>query len=484
MSIKQTLLKIVLYINLGLGFSCIAQELNIPDIGTAGIQGLSIQKEQQIGDYFMRTARAYLPIIEDPVLNEYLDSVGNKLLINAQNVYFPFEFFIVNDPNLNAAAFLGGKVQVNTGLFIYSDTEDEFASVLAHEISHVTQRHIARFIEAQATQSNLSIAGIVGAIAMSLINPTFGMAALSTSVGLSAQTKINFTRDNEYEADRIGINLLYQSGFNPQGTTDMFKKLLSMQGNLNPAFTLLIDHPLSQERIAEANYRLHSLEKRKNSTNPNFYFAKARVDVRFSRRDLNDFKANLIANNEKYNQYYRLYALALIALEQNDISTGFDYLSTLENLNSQFNRNIFILDVKTDLDLKVKNYNSAISRLQSFAKRSPNNKAIIINLANAYMEAGQYKNASNLIEKYLLTNKVDTISLEMLQESLYKQNRQCEATQAKGELLFNRANYNGAIALFNQALQICHNNLEKEKIKARVVEIANQRAFDESLNQQ
>ena len=189
--------------------------------------GLTVQKEEQIGNYFMRAARSQLPIIVDPVLDEYVSSVGNKLLMHAKGVQFPFEFFIVNNLNLNASAFLGGKVQINTGLFVYSDTEDEFASVLAHEISHVTQRHIARFIESEVKKSNTSIASIVGAIALSIINPAVGMAALSTSLGLAQQSRINFTRDNESEADRIGIDLLNRAGFNPEGTTDMFRKLLT-----------------------------------------------------------------------------------------------------------------------------------------------------------------------------------------------------------------------------------------------------------------
>ena len=156
--------------------------------------------------------------------------------MNAQNVNFPFEFFIVNNKTLNASAFLGGKVQVYTGLFHYTDTEDEFASVAANEISHVTQRHIARFIEEQIDNQNLTLAGIIGFIAMSVINPMAGMAALSSTIGGSMQQSINFTRDNEYEADRLGIDLLYESGFNPQGMSDLFKKMTAMQGNVNPYF--------------------------------------------------------------------------------------------------------------------------------------------------------------------------------------------------------------------------------------------------------
>ena len=109
-------------------------------------------------------------VLDDPVMSEYVTSLGNRLLAHADGVNFPFEFFMVRNNTLNASAFLGGKVAINTGLFNYAKTEDEFASVIAHEISHVTQRHIARFVELATASSRLSTAGIIGAVAMSIIN--------------------------------------------------------------------------------------------------------------------------------------------------------------------------------------------------------------------------------------------------------------------------------------------------------------------------
>ncbi|MDY6416188.1 MAG: M48 family metalloprotease, partial [Succinivibrio dextrinosolvens] len=228
-----------------------ADNIFIPEMGTAGARGMTVQTERLYGEYFMRKARGAGIISYDPVMTEFINSVGQKLVLNANNVYFPFEFFLSADPSLNAAAFLGGKVQVNAGLFHYTDNEDEFASVLAHEISHITQRHIARFIEEQSDRGAISIAGIIGSIALAIINPTVGAAAFSTSAGLMAQTGINFTRDNEYEADRIGISVLDKAGYNPMAMSTLFKKLFSMQGNINSAYALLIDHPLSEIRVAE-----------------------------------------------------------------------------------------------------------------------------------------------------------------------------------------------------------------------------------------
>ncbi len=448
----------------------------LPDLGTAGVLGLTVQKEQQLGEFFMRAARGMMPIIDDPVMDEYLNSVGNKLLLHANNVNFPFEFFLVNDTTLNASAFLGGKVRVNTGLFIYSQTEDEFASVLAHEISHVTQRHIARFLESQVRRSTMTVASVIGAIAMSIINPTMGMAAMSTAMGVSMQSRIDFTRDNEYEADRIGLDLLYQAGFNPEGMTDMFRHLLSMQGSINPAFTLLIDHPLSEIRIAEAQNRVQQLPKRKNSTNPDFYLAKARVDVRYVKHDdLNALLAGIIAD-PNLNSYYKNYAAALICHALKDYSKANSFLEKLPA------DNLFVIDLRADLNLAQKNYAKAISALQSALKKRPRSAVITLNLANTYLQSGRAQNCVDLLENFTDRHPNHILALDLLSQAYAKTGDQCSLLQSRGELFALYANYGKSIYMFNQALNTCSNNLIQERIKARVAQLANQRAFDEALN--
>lgn len=459
-----------------------AQTLDLPEIGTAGVLGLTVQKEAQIGAQFIKKARGAMPLVQDPVLEEYVKTLGNKLLINANGVNFPFEFSIVQDKNLNAFAFLGGKVMINTGLFYYTDTEAEFASVIAHEISHITQRHIARYIEQEALKSNLTVASLIGAVAISIINPAIGAAALTTTMGVSAQSSINFTREHEYEADRLGIDLLYRSNFDPNGMVDMFKKLYQSQGNINPAFTMLIDHPLSEYRIAEAQNRARHYKIRNYTINPDFYLAKARVDVRYlkNKNQYNNFleELNLKEQEKGINLDYIHYAKALIYFEKNNITKAQAELNKMLNLTN----NIFILDLKTDIDIKNKNFDSAITRLLNEYKSKPNNKAIVINLASAYIEKGNYKKAENLLNKYIQKNGKDILAYDFLSIAYGKQGNQNKSLQSRAEIFALKGQYSQAIALYNQALSSSFDNIEKEIIKARVVELANERAFDEELN--
>ena len=203
---KKALLSLALCALLSLpALPVCADDIYLPQLGTAGSLGLSVQREEQLGDLFMRHARGSLPLINDPVMEEYLNSVGQKLILHADNVYFPFEFFLVNDVTLNAAAFLGGKVQVNAGLFIYSQTEDEFASVLAHEITHVTQRHLARYIESQSLKNNVTLASMIGSVVMAIINPAIGRAAANVARGGARQGSLEGRRETEEVGVRRGI---------------------------------------------------------------------------------------------------------------------------------------------------------------------------------------------------------------------------------------------------------------------------------------
>lgn len=443
----------------------------IPDLGPAGIRGMTVQAEKNYGEFFMRKANGAGAVTADPVLNEYIDTVGSKLIMNASNVYFPFEFFLSSDKSLNASAFLGGKVQVNAGLFHYTDNEDEFASVLAHEISHVTQRHIARLIEAQTDRTPVSVASIIGSIVVALINPTVGMAALSSSTGLLAQAGINFTRDNESEADRVGLAVLARAGYNPMAMSDLFKKLLAQQGNINPAFSMLVDHPLSEIRVAETYNLAKNMPKRQNSKNPNFMMAKARVDVRYMKYDLNSLKERLL-NSRTVNTVYKNYALALISLENKKFDEAASYLSKLNLTN-----NDFVLDVYTDIDIAQGRYQSAISRLKPIYDRKPNDGAIALNLANAYVEGKQADGAIKVLTAFTRKHPNHALATDLLIKAYFQKKDKCNGFQTAAWNSVLSSNYNQANGFLTDALHVCTGN-DREIVRAKFKNYNYLRDFD------
>ena len=187
-----------------------AAEINLPDLGSPADAVLSKNAEAQLGRAIMRQIRASGQLVEDPQITEYVNEIGHRIAAQANfDGNHEFTFFVVDDPTINAFALPGGFIGVHTGLLDATRNEDELAGVLAHEVAHVTQRHIARAIHASQRRSILSTAMMLGVILATAAGGLDGDAiqgAIAVTQGTAAQGQINFTRSNEYEADRVGIS--------------------------------------------------------------------------------------------------------------------------------------------------------------------------------------------------------------------------------------------------------------------------------------
>ena len=242
----------------------------LPTLGDPASEDFSIATERQLGDAIMREIRADPDYLDDPVLLEYLQSLFQPLVAQARvrgnispdvDARLAWQPFLVRDRSVNAFALPGGYIGVHLGLMAMTATRDELASVLAHELSHITQRHIARSIANSKHQSLLSLAAlVVGLLAASRAGNSSADAVNATVVGsqaLAAQGQLNFSRDMEREADRVGFALMSGSGFAPGGMAAMFEKLdQSSRLNDSGGFPYLRSHPLTSERIGEARARL------------------------------------------------------------------------------------------------------------------------------------------------------------------------------------------------------------------------------------
>lgn len=167
-----------------------SNSIMLPDMGTTAASTLTIDKELEYGDAYMRMLRSSKPIINDPVLTEYVQDLGHKLVANASDVRTPFTFFLIRDKEINAFAFFGGHVAIHSGLFLYAQNESELASVLAHEIAHVTQRHLARSMEEQAKRSPATMAALVGSLMLAIASPEAGIAAMQATTAASMQGRL------------------------------------------------------------------------------------------------------------------------------------------------------------------------------------------------------------------------------------------------------------------------------------------------------
>ena len=236
-----------------------ADEIRLPEIGDPSGNLLNPTEEQRLGQAFMRSIRAIQPVITDPLLNAYIQNLGGKLAGNSNQPGRPFHFFLIKDPQINAFAGPGGYIGVYTGLITTTESESELASVVAHEIAHVTQNHLVRRFDAVQRMSlpMTALAAAAMVLGAAAGNAAAGVAAASGLQAAMAQTEINFTRANEEEADNIGIQTLAKTGFDPQAMPTFFERMglstrLYDDGKL-PEF--LRTHPVTSNRIADARGR-------------------------------------------------------------------------------------------------------------------------------------------------------------------------------------------------------------------------------------
>lgn len=236
-------------------------ESQLPDMGSPAEAILSKTDEYRLGAMIAKELRDQNALFEDPETTEYLTAIGSRLAAQSVQGARDFRFFLVKDSSINAFAVPGGFVFVNEGLILASTTESELASVLAHEIAHVTQRHIARQIRAQSQQSLTTAAALLAAIVLGAVGGGQAIeGGIAAAQGMAVQQQINFTRETEAEADRVGIGYLAGAGFDPNAAADFFEKMMRHEGlaaTYIPA--MLIDHPVTTDRIAETRARAGQL---------------------------------------------------------------------------------------------------------------------------------------------------------------------------------------------------------------------------------
>ena len=260
-----------------------AQTPNLPDFGTPADSVLNRSQEAQIGRGVMSQLHSAGVIMDDPIVTEYIQTLGARLAGHANDGGHRFEFFVVDDDAINAFALPGGFIGMNSGLILASERESEVAGVLAHEVAHVTQRHIARSIYSNQRNSILSMAAMIAAVLLGAAADAGGQSMhglIAASQAAAMQAQINYTRANEHEADRIGIGTLASAGFDPTAMATFFEKLSrrhAFSSERVPSF--LQTHPVTSDRIGEARERARLLPAAEVADSVGYEVVKARLEV-------------------------------------------------------------------------------------------------------------------------------------------------------------------------------------------------------------
>ncbi len=360
----------------------------VPRPGSA----LTISQEKKMGERFFLTVRKQLPLIADPVLNRYYNNIGQSLVKHLEKIYYPYHFFIIDDPTLNAFSGPGGYVFMYRGLFLIFDREDELAAVTAHEIGHVVNRHIAKRLE---RNKRLSLAAMVGMLAggfLGGVNPSLATGVMTTSMAATMAMELKYSRQDEEQADRTGVNLLIKSGYDAWAMVSAFKKLarfsLSSGGTI-PAY--LKTHPGVEDRIVYVSSALKNMGIRHKSRNQmRFKLMQARLRALYTDREAaTDYFQLLQKTHPKSPVPY--YGLGLCLMQEGDY----------KNALSEFNRallyapnNIFL---KREIGIcyaKAARFKKAIFYLEGV----PMDVEVGLHLGWAFQGLGQAKKATRIWE--------------------------------------------------------------------------------------
>lgn len=375
---------------------------NLPIMGEPADAALSPLEEQRLGAQFMRQIRRSLPLIRDVQTTEYIQQLGDRLVAaSGKGNTEDFTFFIINDPSINAFAIPGGYIGVNTGLISAMAEVEQLSSVLAHEIAHVTQRHHARSFATSSRSGWTTAAAVLAAIVISQASPQAGQAALAAGLAATQQTAINFTRSNEVEADRIGIEILASANLDTRAMAETFD-ILRRQNSVNTSglvLEYLRTHPLDVNRIAEAADRAsqNPIKKRLNSLD--FQLFKARLEVLTS-RDLAQTKRQYQSSNQdKNSRAQHAYAVAMLAEIDSDIAQG---QKTLEPLDNATLNNPFFVLLSADINA-FKRPKETDNRLSALAELYPERYSIIEKHIQFLIATQRLGDASKLAIRYVRT---------------------------------------------------------------------------------
>jgi len=371
---------------------------DLPDIGSPASSTLSLDDEYRIGLQVVRQLRDEGQVIEDPEATEYLQAVGSRIVAQATgDTAQRFQFFFVRDDTINAFALPGGFIGVNYGLMLATRNESQLAGVLAHEVAHVTQRHIARRIHAQGRQSIATMAAILAAILVGAATGSSDAAlgGISVAQGAAMQQQINFTRSNENEADRVGMGFLSAAGFDPYGMPDFFETMGRRAGlsasSRSAIPEILQSHPITTNRIAESRSRA-ALYKDLKPTAESVSYSLTRERLRVIttppdqnvRRYYEDRRANQDQTvGERYGE-------ALAMYQSGNSSASLDSLTELAREYPQ------VPMLQSTLGQALMNAGATDAALETFRRAlilSPRNIPLTMRYAEALVKADQAKTA-------------------------------------------------------------------------------------------
>jgi predicted Zn-dependent protease len=443
---------------------------------------LSAEDELRIGKEMLRQLNANGALVDDPIINEYIQNLGGRIAANADSTTTRFNFFVVNANSVNAFAMPGGFIGVHAGLLLTSQSENEVASVIAHEIAHVTQHHIARSVE-QANRMQLPLtAAVIAAILLGSQDPQLANAAIAAAVGGSQQMQLNFTRANEHEADRVGMQLLAASDYDPRGMAGFFTRLQQetrYYGSGIPEF--LRTHPVTTTRIAEAQERAASYPAKPANDSPYYPLVKARLMLRYA--DSPEQLLQQLENKKAAGELSTesdIYLLAMIHEKLGNIPAS---RTLYHGLLARAPERIAFIHGLAELENSQGNAQQAAEIYGQGLKVYPGNTLLSLALAETLIRQRDYASARNLLEQQLRRNPASGESYRLLAKLESSSGNKAASHIAQAEYYYHSGESHSAIDQLNTARrQESLDDYHLTRIEARLNQIKDELERAEALS--
>lgn len=437
--------------------------LNLPDFGDTSSGIVSFQEEKRLGQLFMRSYRAQVPTSDDPLLISYLRDLIGRLAQFSELNNRNFELIVVENSTMNAFAAPGNVIGVHTGLFSYSQNEAQLASVLTHELAHLSQRHYARRLEQQRNMTIPFYTALLASLVLAASGSDGGMAAIVATQAAAADANLRFSRQNEQEADRLGIDTLIKAGYDPYAAPNMFEQMLRATRYSRRPPDFLLTHPVTESRIADARSRAMRYPRDKMTKDSiDFQLMKARVKVlqaESPQQAIGIFQSELDGDN--LTPEASRYGLSLAYSKAGDAEAAATALAPL--LQKDPNRLVYQV-MQIDADLAGKNYDKALERLRTGLRRLPNYYPFNVRYAEALMDSGRHQSGADFLSQYVRKETEDPYMWYLLAEVNGLAGDVLGVHEARAEYFIQIGVYDRAIVQLRNALRLAKNDHHRSAI--------------------
>jgi len=455
-----------------------AEELKLPNLGESSTSMFSAEFEHQLGRTWLRIFRSQVPTVDDPLLHDYLEHLIYLLVSHSKLEDRRVEVVIVDSPEINAFAVPGGVIGINNGLLLYAQTEDELVTVLSHEIAHLSQRHFSRGVEFQQKNQPLTLAAMLASfVLLATVGGDAGMAAMSATQAAAQSSALRYSRTNEQEADRVGMQTLVDAGFDPHAAPSMFERMMqaSRYSNTERIPEFLRTHPLSENRIADTRNRARQYPKQEPSVSLDYQLMRARVANQLAtspEEAVQKFRGELAGTPRSAEAATYGLVLALTAAGKAD-EAGLE----LDGIWSKSPDRVEYIIADAEIDMARNQPGKAVSKLAARLKVTPGNHALTMTYAKALMMDQKPHIAEEVLVAQSKLNPGDPGLWYLLAEVQGLAGNIVGLHQARAEYFILNGNLDQAEKQLTYALQLTRGDyLTSAKINQRMADIAVMRA--------